>query len=231
MDKIKKYIQDLQESSSTAKRLAAYKLGIFGDMDAFEPLVKALEDHNPFVRSNVAEALGNLGSVKAIDYLNKYIDDMDFTVRCSAIEAIGNIAQLNRDTDKSVFMYIVPKLIETLDDDKYLIRHYASDTLAKISGEQVDKLLASTLINGTDKAIEFAIWTVGKLGDHSYEEQLIDLFDKTKNIDIKRAIISTLDLLELDVKGLLELKGYNLENVKKELFNEELFNDRLYYNL
>jgi HEAT repeat protein len=231
LDKIKKYIQDLQESSSTAKRLAAYKLGIFGDMGALEPLVKALEDHNPFVRSNVAEALGNLGSVKAIEHLIKYIDDMDFTVRCSVIEAIGNIAQLNRDVNKNVFSEIVLKLIEVLDDDKYLIRHYASDTLSKIAGEQVDKLIASTLINGSDVAVEFAIWTVGKLGDNSYEEQLIDIFEKTENINIKRAVISTLYQLESDIEALLRFKGYNIEEVKKELFNEELFNDRLFYNL
>ncbi|MFW5799185.1 MAG: HEAT repeat domain-containing protein [Spirochaetota bacterium] len=231
MDKVDKYIQDLKESNSTAKRFAAYKLGIMGDTRAFEPLIKALKDRNPFVRCNVAEALGNLGELKALEYLQEYLDDIDFTVKCSVIEAIGNISKYHKEADRSIFNKIIPKLIESLSNDRYIIRHYAADALSKIGGEEVNKALSHILDNGNPVTKEFAIWTISKLKDDSYEEQLLFIFEQSDNINIKRAIIYTLDAMGVDIENTLKLRGINLEKVKDELFDEETFNDRLFFNL
>jgi HEAT repeat protein len=231
LDKVEKYIQDLKDSNSTSKRFSAYKLGIIGSMKAFEPLLDALNDHNPFVRSNVAEALGNLGNVGAISPLAEHLNDMDFTVRFSVIEAMGVIAKLNPGAERSLFNDIIPKLIESLDDEKYIIRHIASDSLAKIGGELVEEQIQDVLINGSDIAREFAIWTIGKLGNEFYEEQLLDIFEETDNDYIKRAILYTLDALNLNVAQALEDRGYNPKEVKDELFDDEIFNDKLFYNI
>jgi HEAT repeat protein len=231
LDKVEKYIQDLKDSNSTSKRFSAYKLGIMGDLRAFDPLLEALKDHNPFVRSNVAEALGNLGNIGAVPSLSEHLDDMDFTVRFSVIEAIGIIAKLNPNAEKSMYYDIIPSLIEALDDDKYIIRHIASDALAKIGGEEVEKHIQDVLINGSDIAKEFAIWTIGKLGNEFYEEQLMDIFEETDNDYIKRAILYTLDQLKLNVTQILEERGYNPKEVKEELFDDDIFNDRLFYNI
>jgi len=231
VDKIEKYIQDLKENNSTAKRFAAYKLGIIGDIRAFEPLLEALNDHNPFVRSNVIEALGNIGNIGAINHILEYIEDMDFTVRCSVIEAIGNIAKFNPNAEKTIYNEAVSKLTEALDDNKYLIRHYACDTLAKIGGEQVDKAIYSILINGSETAKEFAIWTIGKLQDESYEEQLLDMFEQSHNLNVKRAIICTLEKIGTDIKEVFNSRGIKLESIKEEVFEEETFNDGLFYKL
>lgn len=232
MDKIEKYIQDLKDSNSTSKRYAAYKLGILGDPRAVDPLVEGLEEHNPFVRSNIIEALGLLGDPKVVEIILKFIDDIDFTVKTSAIEAIGNIAKKNPELDRSAFEKAIPQLIQSLNDDRYLIRHYASISLANIGGEDVDKAITTVMLKGNDTAKEFAIWTIGKLKDITYEEELIDLFKKSDNVNIKRAVIYTLEDMGVeDIYKLFEKAGMDYDKEKDEVFNEEDFNDRLFYNL
>lgn len=233
MDKVEKYIQDLIQSNSAAKRYSAYKLGIIGDMRAFQPLINALQDRNPFVRSNAAEALGNLGNIGAINHLLKYLDDIDFIVRCSVIEAIGTIAKYNKNADKKIFLDAASKLIKLLGDEQYLVRHYSADTLAKIGGDFVKKELIGILSNGNNIEKEYSIWTIGKLEDKDKDEccieLLIEIYQNCNEENIKRAIIKTLYILGLETEDIVK-NGITQEEIE-ELFNENIYNDRLFHEL
>lgn len=229
MDKIEKYIDDLKKGDSATKRFVAYKLGIIGNYKSFQPLVDALKDSSPYVRSNVCEALGYMGNIGAINHLIHYLEDIDYTVRCAVIEAIGMIAKFNPNAEKVIYEEAIPIIAQALGNEQYLLRHFASDTLAKIGGESVYKVITSTLINGNDYAIEFAIWTIEKLKDTTFEDQLIDMYKNTVNKNIKRAVIKTLETISLD-ENIFINNGISEKEIE-DLFNEEIFDDRLFYEL
>ena len=72
---ISRYINDLKDTDSTVRVIAAYKLGRTNDTRAVEPLIAALSDMDFRVRANAADSLAYLADKRAVEPLKRVKDD------------------------------------------------------------------------------------------------------------------------------------------------------------
>lgn len=72
---ISRYINDLKDTDSTVRVIAAYKLGRTNDTRTVEPLIAALSDMDFRVRANAADSLAYLADKRAVEPLKRVKDD------------------------------------------------------------------------------------------------------------------------------------------------------------
>ena len=99
---------------------AAETLGEIGDIQAVEPLIKALNDENNGVRSNSMIALVNIGE-PAVEMLINALKDKKCPIRSNAAEALGEIGDTRA----------VKPLIKALTDEDSEIQKIATKALKK----------------------------------------------------------------------------------------------------
>ena len=99
---------------------AAETLGEIRDIQAVEPLIKALNDENNGVRSNSMIALVNIG-VPAVEMLINALKDKKCPIRSNAAEALGEIGDTRA----------VKPLIKALTDEDSEIQKIATKALKK----------------------------------------------------------------------------------------------------
>ena len=92
---ITRYINDLKDSESTIRMIAASKLGRTNDSRAVEPLIAALSDRDFRVRANAADSLAYLADKRAVEPLKRVEDDdkVDM-VRRVAKESLERLKEL-----------------------------------------------------------------------------------------------------------------------------------------
>jgi len=100
---------------------AAETLGEIGDIQAVEPLIKALNDENNGVRSNSMIALVNIGE-PAVEMLINALKDKKCPIRSNAAEALGEIGDTRA----------VKPLIKALTDEDSEMQKIATKALKKL---------------------------------------------------------------------------------------------------
>ncbi len=89
--RLKKWIDVLQDNDSEMSRIAAQKLADIGSNEAVPHLIKAMETRTMFVAAAAAQAIGKIGDRKAVQALSDAMlsTRQDVVVQQAAAEALG----------------------------------------------------------------------------------------------------------------------------------------------
>ncbi|MDK1031543.1 MAG: HEAT repeat domain-containing protein, partial [Planctomycetia bacterium] len=126
-----KLIAALRDSEPRVRDVAAWALGLIGDVRAIGPLIASLKDEDGFVRSDAAEALGVINDKRAVEPLIAALKDEWRRVRHSSALALGQIKDPRA----------VGPLITILTDEK-AGGFGEADALAEIGSPAVNPLIA-----------------------------------------------------------------------------------------
>jgi HEAT repeat protein len=128
-----------------------------GSQRAIKLLIKTLSDEEEMVRSGAALALGELQAADAVDALARLLTEDDTTAGDHAADALAKIgspsapalikamkqykAHVRRRAAKALVpvesKQAIPVLFEALEDESYMVRHYAEIALAKMGVGQM----------------------------------------------------------------------------------------------
>jgi HEAT repeat protein len=90
--RLKKWLQVLDEPDAEMSKIAADKLGELGMKEAVPALIKAMQGRTMFVAMASAQALGTIGDEQAIPALIKTLQrHQEVNVRTAAAESLGNL--------------------------------------------------------------------------------------------------------------------------------------------
>lgn len=147
-------IEFLNDKNPGMRHTAAELLGEIGDKKAIVPLINVLRDDSSSVQWSAKEALIKLGK-PSVKPLIKVLDYNDSKVRMNAIDVLGDIgdnqaipslfkylgddnATVRQKTEISLIKFgfkAVNFLIIALEDEKFIVRQKAAETLGEI-GDQ-----------------------------------------------------------------------------------------------
>ena len=138
-------ISTLRKGNRCFREAAAQALGKIKDLQALEPLMKALINDDKHVGRAAAIALGELGDLRAVDILIQALKNEEGSVRCAAAWALGKIADLRA----------LEPLIKALNDDEKAVRCTAVRVLGGFTDPRVFALIKEALYDD-DKDIRCA---------------------------------------------------------------------------
>ena len=167
---MRRYIQSLADSliakldneDKDVRMESARALGYLGDRKAIEPLLALLEkDKDAKVRLWAAISLGKMGDPDGIGYLFSFLGSDDNLSRKMAVEALVEVGEL-----------VVPKLIDSLKDENYLVRCGAVQALGAGKFPEAVPVLASALRDTSAEVRWNAAVALGMIGDSNASEAL-----------------------------------------------------------
>ena len=218
-------IEALKDKNEDIRICATVTLGNIGDKRAVGPLIKTLDDEKRGIAREAAEALGKIGSKCATETLIKILrDETRSDIHDAVAIALGKIGDKRAirplvhaaKTDKAVRGYAVRALgwfnnkcliklfIEALQDDDWLARSAAAESLGKLGDRRVVELLIERLEEehfflslgsvvealgelGDPRAVEPLIKLLGSK-DRIYLLVLYDVIDSLSKLNDKRAV-------------------------------------------
>lgn len=128
-------------SHSFLGNYATFSLGKIGK-PAVKPLINALQKDNKNVRINSTYALGLTGDTNAVQTLIQLLDDKNDTVRMNAAAALGMIG-----SEEAVL-----SLIKALNDKHWKVRENATGALEQIGDKKAIKPL-NHMLNDENKEV------------------------------------------------------------------------------
>ena len=134
-------VKALENESPVMRRRAAQSLGIRGQPEAVEPILKSLAkpEENPFVRSALYIALGKLGDRRALTALEDCVKkETRDELRSDCVVALGRLGENST----------LPLLLTALQEDSsFLVQSSVVDALGGFSEDSAVKALAA-LVSG-----------------------------------------------------------------------------------
>ena len=88
---ISTHLQQLNHKDVPVRLYGAYALGVIGDEQAVQPLIKLLNDSDLYVRVAAIDALGEIGHSTAVKSLNGLLEDENYLIRAHAARALTKI--------------------------------------------------------------------------------------------------------------------------------------------
>lgn len=172
------YIRELSSDEAKVQIQAAIALGEWGNDRAVSPLIKALSSKNDDFRREAARALKEIGNKRAITPLvNVVHNDPSPEVRAEAAYDLGYFVLSSKESDV---------LIESLNDEHYLVRQNIAFALGKIERKKSVMPLVKLLENEENYNVrELITWALGKLKDKRAIQPLI-LALNDKHIAVRR---------------------------------------------
>ena len=154
-DDVDRWIQDLQDPSSSVREAAAENLGDLGNTRAVGPLIKALSDTDSEVRGWAVYALGDLNDTRAVDPLILALNDTAPNVRGYAALSLGQLGDTRA----------VDPLIQTLSAKDSDDRASAAQALGELKDPRAVNPLILSLKDGNSDVRWCAAEALGKLND------------------------------------------------------------------
>jgi tetratricopeptide (TPR) repeat protein len=135
MDELAKALRDTLHDDFEVRIEALAKLRELKNLDAVEPLIRLLEDHDARIRQETAYTLESLGDSRAVMPLISAMRDLDGDVRLKVARALG-VLKDNR---------AVETLCTHLLDPDHVVRFYAAQALGRIGDASALPALRSAL--------------------------------------------------------------------------------------
>ena len=155
---VRENVRNLTHEDPEVRRKAVVALGERRNSDVSKILCVVLEtDRDPLVRAASAEALGKIGDPSAIPALIKALGDERYMVRWDAVKALGemkaglaipnldHVAKTDRQSDVRLAAVTsmgkiggkeaIEPLIDVLSDKDENIAYFASQNLARLTGQ------------------------------------------------------------------------------------------------
>ncbi len=147
----------LADGSADARFWVVRALWVMGTAAATDALIRILDDPNEMVRSGAALALGELKAESAVERLAQLVREEQGSPGDHAADALSKIGKpaadflihaLNdarsRVRIRAVRALVpiqshdaIPALFQALDDESYVVRHYAEDALGRMGVGQI----------------------------------------------------------------------------------------------
>lgn len=187
-------------------------------VESSDPFQKAVNDSkstDPYVRRQAAEQFGSLRDPRGIPYLRNLLKDENPFVRQTAVDSLGLLRAKE----------VIDDILDVLKNDKELqVRQSAVIALGYIGSteEKVVSLLTNILKDENEStSIKYAVCNTFSILRSTYPVSvLINLFESSEDIDLKKTIIYTLGKIA-HPDGIAVLR----DNIEKYVKNEELIQD------
>ena len=179
-DTVRHLVAVLKDESEYARRAAVEVLNVVGDESSVKYLLNSIRDDDWWVRSRAADALGKIGGPNVISAALALVSDKDEEIRRTAIEI------LNQTKDERAVQY----LIEATKDSDWWVSERAVDALGEVASKRsVPRLLE--MLKSNPKSIPSVVRALGKIGDVSATESVMQQLDRTQT-DIRIEAMSAL---------------------------------------
>lgn len=172
------YIRELRSDDAKVQIQAAIALGEWDNDRAVTPLIEALSAKDDDFRREAARALKEIGNKRAIKPLIDVIDnDPSPEVRAEAAYDLGYFTLSSKEVDV---------LIESLNDEHYLVRQNIAFALGKIRRRKSVMPLVKLLKKEENYNVrELIVWSLGELKDKRAIQPLILTLNDT-HIAVRR---------------------------------------------
>ena len=197
-------VEALRFDSPEMRMRAAQSLGVRGQPEAVEPLLKCLAkpEENPFVRSSLYTALGKLGDRRGLPSLKSCLEkETRPELRSDCVKALGLIGEKRT----------LPLLITTLKkDSSFLVKSSAVEALGSFSEEAAVQNLAALVTRDNNRNLrQRAIQALGRTGSQAAVNPLLKALSVARG-DKERLLI---------VKALTMLRSMEATEALTELLN------------
>ena len=179
-DTVRHLVAVLKDESEYARRAAVEVLNVVGDESSVKYLLNSIRDDDWWVRSRAADALGKIGGPNVINAALALVADKDDEIRRTAIEI------LNQTKDERALQH----LLEATKDSDWWVSERAVDALGEMASKRaVPRLLE--MLKSNPQSIPSVVRALGKIGDISTAESVLQQLDRTQS-DIRVEAISAL---------------------------------------
>jgi HEAT repeat protein len=201
-------VKALEFESPDMRLRAAQSLGIRGQTEAVEPLLKCLAkpEEKPFVRSAVYIALGKLGDRRGIPVLTACLDEeMREELRSDCVTALGMIG------DDGTLTQLLTALKE---DSAFLVQSSVVDALGGFSEELAVQTLAALVTEDGNRHLrQRAIRALGKTGSQAAVKPLLKALSVSRSDNERLLIVRALtDLRSAEASASLTKLLHKTEN-------------------
>jgi HEAT repeat protein len=201
-------VKALAFESPEMRLRAAQSLGIRGQAEAVEPLLKCLAkpEEKPFVRSAVYIALGKLGDQRGIPVLRACLDEeMREELRSDCVTALGMIG------DGGTLTQLLKVLKE---DSSFLVQSSVVDALGGFSDEAAVQTLAALVTEDGNRHLrQRAIRALGKTGSQAAVKPLLKALAVSRSDNERLVIVRALtDLRSAEASAPLTKLLHKTEN-------------------
>ncbi len=186
-------VEALSDFEPEVRQMAAFALGLIGDIQARDPLVAALGDVSPLVQGRAAEALGRVGALEAVPAIEEMLShhvtatfnvDPEELRYPQAPEVEAFRLGLYALTDLKAYDSIAE--IALKDDGTPLVWWWpVAYSLASLNDVRTVKALTAFVEIQGIIGVSYAAEALGRLGDQSAVQPLIELLDlerRNKNV-------------------------------------------------
>jgi HEAT repeat protein len=183
-------VEALEFESPEMRMRAAQSLGVRGQTEAVEPLLKCLAkpEENPFVRSTLYIALGKLGDRRALPALTICLDkETRAELRSDCVTALGMLGEKRT----------LPLLLTTLKkDSSLLVQSSAVEALGGFSEEPAVQTLAALVTSDSNRNLrQRAIQALGRTGSQAAVKPLLKALSVARNDKERLIIVRALTIL------------------------------------
>jgi len=180
-------VKALKFESPEMRLRAAQSLGIRGQTEAVEPLLKCLTkpEEKPFVRSAVYIALGKLGDRRGIPVLKACLnDEMREELRSDCVTALGIMGDNGT----------LPQLLTALEaDSSFLVQSSAVDALGGFSDAAAVQTLAALVTEDGNRHLrQRAIRALGETGSQAAVRPLLKALSVSRSDNERLLIVRAL---------------------------------------
>ena len=183
------YIQLLNHKEAAQRLYGVYALGVIGDAQAVQPLIKILKDPEPYVRIAAVDALGKIADESSLSTLTALLEDDDALIRAHAAEAVSKILPAQGKK------YQIRRYEKDLVDAEQQVRSQAFTALTSLVPEKsvtYRRQFATANLSEADALTRLnAIQTLAEIGDGDTADALIPML-KDANALVRASAINAL---------------------------------------
>jgi HEAT repeat protein len=161
------FLDNLQSSDVTIRRISSWILPDFGNPRIDKYLFDAMGDEDPVVRRNIARAIGVLDVDGSVDCLRKALSDEDWRVRMWAAYSLGLITRKTGATRS---------LLRAINDKSIPVQCAAMTALGDNGSVSAVGRLLIKLKSNDDLLRDAAIGALGNIGSRKAIEPLLELY-------------------------------------------------------
>ena len=185
---ISTYLQQLNHKDVPVRLYGAYALGVIGDEQAVQPLIKLLNDPDLYVRVAVIDALGEIGHSTTTKALQGLLEDENYLIRAHAAKALTKIVPESDQTHQ------IKRYTKDLSDPTRHVRLQAVSALTSLQPDLATvyrRRLAITDLTDADETIRAnSAVALASIGNEQAVEPLSDILKDESSVVRRTAAIA-----------------------------------------
>lgn len=173
-------VKAARAESATVRRSALRILTYFGDGDALEPVLDALNDPDPRVREVAVQGLPYLEDKRALEALVSAVKSSDARTRALATRSLGHVPNANAR--------VYSLLIKGLADPDPWVRYYACQSLGRLVYDPAAARVAELLADSAGQVRVAAVEALSHMSSAQAHDALRGAAS-SEDVEVKRAAL------------------------------------------